>query len=204
MLLAGVTIFALGVLTYMETKSAMMHVHESSFLMPTSGRRLSNMTAEGMPRQLQGDVQMSDMGGLGGLGSLVDFFANNIMLLWLLVLILGCCGCHTLAHYMSIALYGLSYIELCFGRRPMMGMGGLPMGGIGGNPMGGMNGYPMEGGGMGGYPMANMGGGYPMAGMGSGNGHMGNGGYHGGFNAQPVHHASFAPAGRQPDGSWKF
>mmetsp|Transcript_12524 Transcript_12524/g.24418 ORF Transcript_12524/g.24418 Transcript_12524/m.24418 type:complete len:241 (-) Transcript_12524:439-1161(-) len=227
-LLAGVTILALGMLAGIDTNSATMHVHGFSLLTPTNGRRLSNTTADVVPRQLQDAVQMSSMGGLG---DLVSFFENNIMLLWLIVLILGCCGCHTVAHYLSVALYGLSYLDLCLGRRSAMGMGGHPMGGMGGYPMGGMGGNPMGGaGGMGGYPMGDMGGGgYPMGGMDGGNGHqhhqhhqhqhhqlhqhhasgggsmhVGSGGYHGGFNAQPVHHASYGPAGRQPDGSWKF
>jgi len=204
-LLAGVTILALGVLACVDTNSAITHVRGSRFLMPANERRLSNTTADIMPRQLQDGMQTGSVGG--GLGDVVNFFESNIMLLWLLVLILGCCGCHTVAHYLSVALSGVSYLELCMGRRPM-GMGGNPMGGMGGSPMGG---------GMGGYPMGGMGGGYPTGGgmggqpMQSGNGHhhhhhhaSGGGGYHGGFNAQPVHHAPFGPAGRQPDGSWKF
>jgi len=208
MLLAGATMLALGVLACVDTKSAMTRGHEFLFLMPAHARRLSNVTTDAAaPRQLQDGMQTA---GVGGLGDVVNFFESNIMLLWLIVLILGCCGCHTVAHYMSVALYGISYLEMCMGRRPMMGMGGYPMGGMGGYPMGGQGGYPM-GGGMGGYPQ---GGGYPMGDMGgqpvhhSGNGHhhhaSGGGGYHGGFHAQPVHHASYGPPGRQPDGSWKF
>lgn len=210
MLLTGVTILALGVLACVDINSAMMHGHESLFSMPAHARRLSNITTDVVPRQLQDGMQTA---GMGALGNVVNFFQGNIMILWLIVLILGCCGCHTVAHYLSIALTGISYLELCMGRRPMMGMGGYPMGGMGGYPMGGMGGYPMQGG-MGGYPMGGgMGGGYPMGDMGgqpmhSGNGHhhhaSGGGGYHGGFHAQPVHHASYGPAGRQPDGSWKF
>jgi len=191
MLLAGVTILALAMLACMDT-NLLMHVHGSSFLLPANGRRLHDTTADVMPRQLQDGTQYGTQSySMGGIGDVVSFFENNIMLLWLLVTILGCFGCHTVAHYMSVALTGLSYMDLCLGRRPMMapGMGG--MGGMGGNPMGGMGGYPMGGaggGGMGG--MGGMGGGHPMG--------------HGGFNAQPVHHAAYGPAGRQPDGSWKF
>jgi len=225
-LFATMTIFALGMLACTENNSARMLVRRSSLRTPANGRRLSNATDDVvMPRQLQDDMQTG-----GGLGDVVGFFEQNIMLLWLIVLILGCCGCHTVAHYMSVALYGLSYLDLCLGRRPMMGMpgmGGYPMqGGMGGYPMGGMGGgYPMGGMG-GGYPTGGMGGGYPMGGMGGqptngGNGHhhhhhhhhhasgdgsvhVGNSGYHGGFNAQPVQNVSWGPAGRQPDGSWKF
>lgn len=211
MLLAGATILALGMLACMDTNSALIHVRGSFFLKPASGRHLSNTAVT--PRQLQDDMGSQSMGSIG---NLVSFFENNIMLLWLLVLILGCCGCHTVAHYLSYALYGISYLELCMGRRPMMGMGGNPMG------MGGMGGYPMAGGMGGGYPMGGMGGGYPMGSndggypmggsghqhhhhaSGGGNMQMGDGGYHGGFTAHPVHHGSYGPAGRQPDGSWKF
>jgi len=191
-LLAAVTILAVGMLACMEQNSAMIRGHGSSFLSLASGRRLSNATDDVMPRQLQ------DMQTGGGVGDVVGFFEQNIMLLWLLVLILGCCGCHTVAHYMSVALTGLSYLDLCLGRRPMMGMPGM-----GGYPMqGGMGGYPMQGGMGGGYPMGGMGG-QPMN-SGNGHHHHASGGYHGGFNAQPVQHVSWGPAGRQPDGSWKF
>lgn len=211
MLLAGATILALGMLAGIDHHSVMTHVRGSSFLTPANGRRLSDTTDAAVPRRLQDGTQTIS---IPGFGDLLGFFENNIMLLWLLVLILGCLGCHTVAHYMSVALTGISYLELCLGRRPMMGMGGSPMGGMGGYPMqGGMGGHPMGGMG-GGHPMGGNGGGYPMGGnghqhhhhhaSGGGNMHMGDGGYHGGFQAQPVHHVSWGPAGRQPDGSWKF